>query len=521
MSRQFHRAIKLASSLCMLALLGAGCAAIQPRTALPAAPAITSNSPHPVSLVNLLRQGGYTIYIRHTKTDFSQRDTTSDYDDCTHQRNLTDEGRTQAKDLGAAFKALGIPVGRVVASPYCRTRETAELAFGKYERAAHYDVAKSLTQELLSTPPPNGANTNTIIVAHGFILRDVAHMVLEEGDAYIFKPRSKDDQNAIARVPVTLWQDWAAGKNTEPLPTVPTFQEYDLPANIEPHDVAPASDGTVWFTAPSTGQLGRFDPHTGQTKLVALGAGAQPQGVIVGPDNAAWVTDGGLNAIVRVDDKTEVVTAFPLPKDHANADLNTAAFDVNGQLWFTGQAGIYGRLDPKTGKMDVWDAPKGSEPNGITTAADGSVWLASSISNAIAKVDVKTGAASVIAPPKGQSIGQVWADSKNLIWTNEVSAGQIAAYNPISQTWKEFPVPATKAIQAKTVYVDAKDNIWISDFGNNTLVSYAQRRREWVTYPLTIANANVRQLVGHPVKTWIEVWGAESGAHKLVVVRSE
>lgn len=82
--------------------------------------------------MNLLRQGGYVIYFRHTKTDFSQKDTVADYDNCAGQRNLTDEGRTQAKDIGVAMKVLGIPVGRVVASPYCRTRETAQLAYAVY-----------------------------------------------------------------------------------------------------------------------------------------------------------------------------------------------------------------------------------------------------------------------------------------------------------------------------------------------------------------------------------------------------
>ena len=63
------------------------------------------------------------------------------------------------------------------------------------------------------------------------------------------------------------------------------------------HDVYPAADGTVWFTAQSAGKLGRLDPGTGKSDLIALGPGAAPHGVIVGPDGAAWVTEGGQNAI--------------------------------------------------------------------------------------------------------------------------------------------------------------------------------------------------------------------------------
>jgi virginiamycin B lyase len=60
-------------------------------------------------------------------------------------------------------------------------------------------------------------------------------------------------------------------------------------AGVGAHDVYPAPDGTVWFTAQSAGKLGRLDPRTGKSDLIALRPGAAPHGVIVGPDGAAWV----------------------------------------------------------------------------------------------------------------------------------------------------------------------------------------------------------------------------------------
>ena len=71
------------------------------------------------------------------------------------------------------------------------------------------------------------------------------------------------------------------------------------------------------------------------------------------------VTDGGLNAIVRVDSKTDAVKRYPLPASSGWANLNTATFDRRGVLWFTGQSGIYGRLDPRTGAMRVFQRPAG------------------------------------------------------------------------------------------------------------------------------------------------------------------
>src|SRR5215510_16447796 len=82
---------------------------------------------------------------------------------------------------------------------------------------------------------------------------------------------------------------------------------YQLPSGAYPHDVAPAPDGTVWFSGQHQGFAGRFDPNTGQLEKIPLGPGAAPHGVIVGPDGNAWLTEGGQNAIARVDAKSREV----------------------------------------------------------------------------------------------------------------------------------------------------------------------------------------------------------------------
>ena len=92
-------------------------------------------------------------------------------------------------------------------------------------------------------------------------------------------------------------------------------QEFPVPAGSHPHDVAPATDGGVWYAAQGSGELGHLDPSTGKIRRIKLGEKSRPHGVIVGPDGAPWITDGGLNAIVRVDPATERVTVFSLPPD--------------------------------------------------------------------------------------------------------------------------------------------------------------------------------------------------------------
>ena len=97
-----------------------------------------SSAPHPSHalsarpLLKALRGGGYTLYFRHTSTDFSKLDgNMKHYRDCANQRMLSDKGRAEARDIGKAIAALRIPVGEVLASPYCRTTETATLMFGR------------------------------------------------------------------------------------------------------------------------------------------------------------------------------------------------------------------------------------------------------------------------------------------------------------------------------------------------------------------------------------------------------
>jgi virginiamycin B lyase len=279
--------------------------------------------------------------------------------------------------------------------------------------------------------------------------------------------------------------------------------------------VAPAPDGGVWYTGQGNGTLGLLDPATGGVEEIALGPGSAPHGVIVGPDGAAWVTDGGQNAIVRVDGETHAVEVFALPADRPNANLNTAAFDGRGRLWFTGQNGIYGVFDPATEEMTVYDAPRGPGPYGITGTPSGDVYYASLAGSHIARIDLDTGAATPIDPPTaGQGARRVWSDSRGRIWVSEWNAGQVGVYDPAASTWQEWKLPGANP-QAYSVYVDERDVVWLTDFGANAIVSFEPAAEVFTQYPLEPANANVRQMLGRPG----EVWGAQSGADSLIVIR--
>jgi virginiamycin B lyase len=291
---------------------------------------------------------------------------------------------------------------------------------------------------------------------------------------------------------------------------------YPLPSGGHPHDVAPALDGSVWYTAQGSGHLGILDPMTGKVELVALGRGSAPHGVVAGPDGAAWITDGGQNAIVRYDPKAKAVSVFPLPKNFPSANLNTGVFDNNGVYWFTGQSGVYGRVDPKTGKADAWQAPRGRGPYGITVTPSGDVWYASLAGDHIARLDRTTGVATVVEPHrKGVGPRRVWSDSKGLLWVSFWHSGEVGRYDPAAKTWKTWLLPGNPGSGCYSVYVDEKDRVWLTDFMTNAIVRFDPAAEKFESFPSSKRGAQVRQMLGRPG----EVWGAESGNARLVRIK--
>jgi hypothetical protein len=161
-------------------------------------------------LLGRLREGGYVLYLRHTSTDFSQNDSRmKSFEDCANQRNLTDHGRDEARAIGEHVRRLKIPIGEVLASPFCRTMETARLAFGQATatnevrggpvEASRYEPLK----KLLSSPVPRG--TNRVISSHGNPFYAVAGPpYLAEGEMAVVKPEG-ERFSVVARIRLTEW----------------------------------------------------------------------------------------------------------------------------------------------------------------------------------------------------------------------------------------------------------------------------------------------------------------------------
>ncbi len=170
------------------------------------------------ALVKALRQGGFVLYMRHGDTDNSRPDRMPavDLDDCATQRPLSEAGRAKMRRVGQALRDAKIPLGRVLASPMCRTRESAELAVGKgFEPFEPLMYSANMTTEqkkpriealrrLLTSPVPPG--TNTLLVAHAPNLADlIGFFVKPEGTVVVFAQRGADGYEYVASIHPDDW----------------------------------------------------------------------------------------------------------------------------------------------------------------------------------------------------------------------------------------------------------------------------------------------------------------------------
>lgn len=167
-------------------------------------------------LLPQIQAGGHIFYFRHASTRHDQEDKQPvDLSSCDKQRNLSESGKAESRAIGDAFKRLHIPVDLVVSSPYCRTVETAKLAFG------HTDVSDDLhfaiglpkaevtekagaLRKMLGTAPAPGKNN--VIVSHTANLQEAVGLWPKpEAVAFIFKPDVAANPVALGRVPPELW----------------------------------------------------------------------------------------------------------------------------------------------------------------------------------------------------------------------------------------------------------------------------------------------------------------------------
>jgi phosphohistidine phosphatase SixA len=173
-----------------------------------------------------MKKGGYVVVIRHGRTDESvdTKDASPlDLSNCSGQLMLNEVGKRQAQAIGEAFKKAEVPVGKVIASTYCRAMETGGLAFGKAEPSDALLLEAfvpapgtpmpppwlqrvEMMKELVSTVP--GAGTNTILITHFPNVKATLGVQIGFGDAAIVKPDGNGHATVVARITAKEWASY-------------------------------------------------------------------------------------------------------------------------------------------------------------------------------------------------------------------------------------------------------------------------------------------------------------------------
>ena len=218
---------------------------------------------------------------------------------------------------------------------------------------------------------------------------------------------------------------------------------------------------------------------------------------------------------MRYDLKTRKFDYFMLPPQMPSANLNTGVFDKDGIYWFTGQNGVHGYVNPKTGKHESWKSPRRGS-YGITVTPSNEVWYVALSGDHLGRIDKSTGNVTIVEPHrKGAGPRRVWSDSKGLLWVSFWHSGEVGRYDPAAKTWKTWLLPNNPGSGCYSVYVDEQDKVWLTDFMTNAIVRFDPATEKFESFPSSQRGAQVRQMLSRPG----EAWGAESGNDRLVLIK--
>ncbi|MCU0559346.1 MAG: histidine phosphatase family protein [Desulfobacterales bacterium] len=155
----------------------------------------------------LLQQGGLVVFIRHSLAPGVGDPPHFTLGDCSTQRNLSEEGRRQARAIGAAFRRWGVPVENVFTSQWCRCRDTASLAFGSFEEHPSLNsffgqpelegVQIAAMKSLLEANRP--LSGSLILVTHQVNITALTGIVPAPGEMIVARINAKGELTVYAR----------------------------------------------------------------------------------------------------------------------------------------------------------------------------------------------------------------------------------------------------------------------------------------------------------------------------------
>ena len=146
------------------------------------------------NLLNKLEDGGNLIFIRHAYAPGGGDPDNFNLNDCSTQRNLSEEGRKQARQIGEFFKKNKIQIDKVLSSEWCRCKETARIAFKNFSTnnflnsfySSKYAKNKEKQIEMLNDYVKKYKNNqNLIFVTHYVLISEVLNYAPSSGEIVV------------------------------------------------------------------------------------------------------------------------------------------------------------------------------------------------------------------------------------------------------------------------------------------------------------------------------------------------
>ena len=170
-----------------------------------------------LALIERVRAGSHVLVMRHATTEQTTDEGRQVVGDCGTQRNLSAQGREEARAMGAAMRELRIPVGEVRTSALCRARDTARglgvgtvrtddalLSPGIEGSAADDDRRARALRRLAAAVPK--ARSVTILVTHTGNIGAAFEESLLEGESLVFRPRPGAPPVPLGRIRLEDWE---------------------------------------------------------------------------------------------------------------------------------------------------------------------------------------------------------------------------------------------------------------------------------------------------------------------------
>jgi len=284
-----------------------------------------------------------------------------------------------------------------------------------------------------------------------------------------------------------------------PGPATVSIKEWIVPSlGSRPHDPLAAADGSIWWTGQWANVLGRLDPKSGTMREYRLKtANSGPHGLVADQAGNIWYTGISQNHIGMLDPKTGAVTEYPMPDPKARGP-HTPVFDQKGTLWFTLQAGMVGRLIPRTGEVKVAATPTAATyPYGIAVNSKGVPWYVDFRGNRVGSVDPETmEIREYPLPDTAARPRRIALTPDDALWYTDYARGYLGRFDPSTGAVREWPSPGGPRSQPYGITA-VRNIIWYSESGvkPNTLVRFDTQTERFQTWVIPSGGGVVRNMM--------------------------